>query len=120
MVDLVFHQRNLGAGIKNYIFYGRWGRHKRRTVAPVVTHVLGRVYGNDAFTLACSRNIDAEKPGVRVVAAEEGSMKHPRDVHVVNKQSPPGQQARVFISLHSLADVLLGHCASPVLQSQQV
>ena len=58
-----------------------------------------------AGQLTRRRRVDREDLAARDGAAREGDMQHAGQGDVVDKLAAAGQQARVFLARHALADV---------------
>ncbi len=113
MAHLAVGQRDLRPLVENHPL-DRRRRHQQRPRLPVVAQILGREDRDHALALEHPRRVDAEDAGMRVRAAQEGDMRHLRQLDVVDELGPAGQEARVFIALDAFAKGLCCHCRPPV------
>ncbi len=115
---LVLRQRDLRPLVEDHPLHRR-RRHEQRAVLPVVPEILRRVDRDHPLALPRPRGVDPEDAGMGVRAAQEGDVKHPRQIEVVHEQRPPGEQAGVLVALGAGADGLGRHGRSPSLLTIQ-
>ena len=102
--DLVLRERQLRADVK-LESRNRRRRHQQRARDGIVAQVVDGVDRDDARALARFGGVDAFQPRVRVVAAQERHVQHPRQLHIVHEQGAAGEQPRVFVPEDALAKV---------------
>ena len=89
-------QRNLRAGVKHEIRYGR-GWYQERPWPPEVSEIFGGIDRVDACARASRRRVDAFQPAMRVVTPDERHVQHPGQLDIVHEKRAARQQPRVFI-----------------------
>ena len=72
-------------------------------------HLFAGNNGDNTRKLLCFRRIDALNLRVRVYAARDRHVEHSRKHNIVHVSGRPRHKTRVFLSLHSLADITLCH-----------
>jgi hypothetical protein len=69
MAYLVFHQRDLRAGVKDYLLNSRRWDDQGRTMLPRISHILGGIHTYHTRSLLSSRDVHTVQLGMGIVAA---------------------------------------------------
>src|SRR5262249_20800380 len=91
--DLVRGQHRLGVAAQS--------RHPGQVV---LSHEFARHHGDHTGHRARGRGVDRAYARVRVWAAQDGHVQHPRQAHVVEVVAPADEEAAVLLALDRLAD----------------
>jgi hypothetical protein len=108
MTHLVFGERDLRTRMEDEPLNG-WRLNEQRPWLPVVTQIGCGVDGHDTGFPDGGRHIDTAEARVRVVAANECHVQHPRELDIVNKQRAAREQPRVFVSWYPLTEIAWRH-----------
>ena len=109
IADLVAGERMLGAQRRDR---GIGHRHRQRLGREPSRHVGCGEHRMDAGHGQCRCRVDRADAGMGVRAAHEGRMQRARQLHVVDKARPPGEQSRIFDPWHAGAELPRAHDSS--------
>ncbi len=110
IADLAARERMLGAQRRDG---GIGHRHRQALGGEAARHVPRGEHRMDARHRQRRRGVDRADPGMGVRAAHERRMKHARQLQVVDKARPPGEQGGIFDPRHAGAELPGAHDSSP-------